>query len=759
LSDWRDGADHLDAQAGWSDIHDPAYLASNVEGGEGFDWYYHSSDAEAAQIRTPIEDQDHDEPWIWRYKDLRGWWENDHHERIGGERQAVATAWEPQSKPIWFTELGCGAIDKGTNQPNKFLDPKSSESSLPKYSNGARDDLIQLRYLQTVLGYWKDAVRNPLSEVYGAPMIDMTNAYVWAWDTRPFPAFPNNRDLWSDGENYARGHWLNGRVGARTLDSVVAEICERSGLTAIDTSQLFGIVRGYLVDQVTDGRTALQPLMLRYGFDAIERDGVLQFVMRRGTDAQVLVREGFAETGEIDGLIDQVREAEAEMTGRVRLRFIQAGADHEVVAEEAVLPDEATHAVAASDLPMAMTRSEGRQVAERWLTEARVSRETARFALPASKMALGAGDVVQLPGDGGEGDALYRIDRVEQSGVQLVEAVRIEPEVYTPSELPEDVPGLRAFVPPVPVLPLFLDLPLMSGDEVPHAPHLAVTAQPWPGSVALYASATDDNYALSEIIGARSVIGVTQSPLAAARTGLWDEGAPVQVKLTSGALETRDAAAVLNGANLVAIGDGTSGNWELFQFRQADLIAPDTYWLSGRLRGQLGSDGLMPDAWPVGSWIVLLNGAPVQTDLTSAQRRIAQHYRIGPARRGYDDPSYTHLVEAFDGNGLRPYSPSHLVLAGDLGADVGLSWVRRTRIDGDSWDTPEVPLGEENEAYLVRVVQGSTVLREETVSVPSWTYATAAQVADGVSAPARIEVAQLSARYGPGLFSGVDLAV
>ncbi len=757
LSDWRDGDDHLDAQD-WPSIYDPAYLAANVEGGEGFDWYYHSPEAEAAQIRTPITDLAHDEPWIWRYKDLRSWWENAHFERIGGVRQASPTAWEAQSKPIWFTELGCGAIDKGTNQPNKFLDPKSSESSLPKYSNGMRDDLIQLRYLQTVLGYWQDDARNPQSEIYAGSMIDLSNAYVWAWDTRPFPAFPNNLALWSDGENHARGHWINGRVGARSLDSVVREICDRSGLSAIDTSGLYGIVRGYLVDQVADGRTALQPLMLRHGFDAIERDGLLNFVMRSGTRAHDLARDTLAETDEIDGLTDQTRESEAEMTGRVRVRFVQAGADHEVIAEEAVLPDEATHAVANSELSMAMTRTEGRQVVERWLTEARVSRETVRFALPPSGMTLGAGDVVRLPADQGEGDGLYRIDRVEQSGLQLIEAVRIEPEVYTPSEMADDLPTSRAFVAPVPVLPLFMDLPLMSGDEVPHAPHLAVTAQPWPGSVALYSSATDDNYALSEIIAARSVIGVTETPMAAGPSGRWDETAPLQVKLTNGALESRDRLAVLNGANLAAIGDGSSGNWELFQFRDADLIATDTYWLSGRLRGQLGSDGLMPDAWPAGSQFVLLNGAPVQTDLTSAQRRVARHYRIGPARRGYDDPSYVHLVEAFDGNGLRPYSPCHLTLNGGLGSELTLEWVRRTRIDGDSWDVPEVPLGEESERYQLRVMHGATVLREETLSAPEWTYSTAAQTADGVVAPARIEVAQISARYGPGLSARIDLA-
>jgi hypothetical protein len=145
-------------------------------------------------------------------------------------------------------------------------------------------------------------------------------------------------------------------------------------------------------------------------------------------------------------------------------------------------------------------------------------------------------------------------------------------------------------------------------------------------------------------------------------------------------------------------------------------------------------------------------------DLSSAQRGIARHYRIGPARRGYDDPSYVHMVEAFDGNGLRPLSPVHLRLSGGVGTDITVSWIRRTRIDGDSWDVPDVPLAEETESYLVRVIQGGVVLRQEVVTVPGWTYSVAAQVGDGLVAPARIEVAQISARYGAGLFAGTLVA-
>jgi hypothetical protein len=43
LTDWRDGTDHLDYQAGVRFIHDLAYLKGNIEGGEGYDWYYTAS--------------------------------------------------------------------------------------------------------------------------------------------------------------------------------------------------------------------------------------------------------------------------------------------------------------------------------------------------------------------------------------------------------------------------------------------------------------------------------------------------------------------------------------------------------------------------------------------------------------------------------------------------------------------------------------------------------------------------------------------
>lgn len=750
LSDWREGRDHADAV--WGSIYDLAYLRSNVAGGEGYDWFYHSDAARAAQIRTPISDEAHEEPWIWRFKDIRNWWSNPHHERVGGLRSAEPTAWEPGVKPIWFTELGCAAIDKGTNQPNKFLDPKSSESALPHFSNGQRDELIQMQYLRAMYAWWLDPANNPVSEVYEGPMVDMSRGFVWAWDARPFPFFPGNLDTWSDGENYARGHWISGRMAGQSLASVVEEVCARAGVSAVDTKGLHGYLRGYAVSDVDTARGILQPLMLAFGVDAVERDGALQFRMRGEAKVTPIDPAHLVDSEEVEGRLQLIRAAEAELAGRLRLRFVETDANFEVAAEEAVLPDDVTQAVATTDMPLALTRREGRQLLERWLAESRVARDTVRLALPPSHMGLGAGDIVALEA------GLFRIDRVEQGPYQVIEAGRIEPGVYDPADIAEIAPRLAPFVAPVQVEAQFLDLPLMRGDEVPHSPHLAVSAKPWPGSVAVFSTPGQGELTLNTVIAGRATMGLLETPLRAGPVGRWQWQGDMQVRLIGGALQSVEADALISGANLAAVGDGTPEGWELLQFRDAEPLGDGRYILRVLLRGQFGSDAVMPEAWPVGSKFVLIDNAPEQIALPAAARGLARTYRVGPARRPVDDPSYTAFQLAFDGIGLRPYAPVHLRAARNAEGGISVSWIRRTRIGGDNWDGVDVPLGEEAETYLLRVEQDGTVRREVILSAPRWTYDPAQEAADTGGGPYAITVAQVSATVGAGYSARCDVA-
>ncbi|MBN8629975.1 MAG: glycoside hydrolase TIM-barrel-like domain-containing protein [Rhodobacterales bacterium] len=749
LSDWRDGEVHADSA--FRSIYNIEYLQANIAGGEGFDWYYNSLEGAIAQHRLPIHDQAYGEDWVFRYKDLKSWWSNLHHNRLAGVRSDTPTSWVPFSKPFRFTEFGCAAMDKGTNQPNRFLDAKSSESGLPAWSNGRRDDLIQMQYLLATTDFWANEANNPVSNLYNAPMVDMDHAYVWAWDARPFPEFPGQTAIWSDGANYAGGHWLNGRASSQPLSAVVREICWRSGVDALDVSNLFGLVRGYQQTDIVTVRSALQPLMLAFGFDVFEREGLL-FFRSRTAEVQADISDGeVAIVPDLDGRFEMTRLSDADIPGQVRLSFVDSQSSYELRSVETRYPDVESIAVSQTDLPLALTRPEGMAAVERWLAEARIARDTARFALPRSRLSIGAGDIVSVSG------SRYRIDRVEQTDSQLLEAVRVEPGVYVPSGRADADISVREFAPPVPTFPIFLDLPLLTGQEVPHAPHVAVAADPWPGSVAIWSSSEDAGYELNRLVTAPAVIGVTESPLTFHRPGLWDLGTPLRVKVMGGELSSASRTSVLNGANAMAIGDGSAGNWEVFQFADAQVVAPDTYELSVRLRGQLGSDGIMPAVWPVGSNVVLLDLALTQIDLALSSRGLARYYRIGAASRGYEDTNVVLRTEAFDGIGLRPYPIAHLRQK-DQSGDILVSWTRRTRVDGDTWQSTEVPLAEEFESYLVRIIQSATIKAEYNVSVPSFTYSPAMRTADGVTGSFEVAVAQLSAGFGPGRFRQISVA-
>jgi len=753
VSDWRDGDDHADA--GWGSIYDLGYLKANVAGGEGYDWYYHAPEAEAIQLRTPITDGAYGEPWVFRYKDLVNWWSNTHHDRVGGVRNALPTSWVPRSKPIWFTEIGCAAIDKGTNQPNKFLDPKSSESALPKYSSGSRDDLIQMQFLRAVFEYWDDPANNPVSPLYGGPMVDPSRTFIWAWDARPYPFFPGNRDLWSDGENYGRGHWLNGRVGARALSAVIADICARSGVREIDTSRVYAALKGYGAANGETGRAALQPLMLAYGFDAVEREGRLFFETRDGKALARLGEEAMV-LGEADrATVSLARAPEAEVSGRVRLTFVEADGDYETRAAEAIFPDEATTGIAQSEMPLVLTGAEAQKTVERWLAEARIARDRVEFALPPSRFGLGAGDVVEIAV--GDAAQAWRIDRVDQGEYQRVEAVRVERGTYIAADAVETEVAPRVFLPALPVEPVFLDLPLLSGDEVPHAPHVAAAAEPWPEEVAVYRSASGVDFALDTVLDRPAIVGVSESVLPAARAGLFDRGPALRVRFPAASLASVPQDALFAGANRAAIALPGADDWEVFQFAEAVPVAAGLWELALRLRGQAGTDHLAETDRPPGAVVVLLDGALRQVSLPSSLRGLSQVWRVGPGRRPVSDPSYVETARAFEGVGLRPYAPVHLRATRDGAGGHRLTWIRRTRIDGDSWAGLDVPLGEASELYVLRIIANGVLLRETTLAEPVFEYAQAMKDADGAPSVFEAHVAQISDRFGPGPFRRITI--
>lgn len=754
LSDWRTVDAHLDQVVSPS-IYDIGYLKSNLEGGEGYDWYYANSDDRDAQVRTPITDGN-GKPWIFRYKDIRSWWENAHFNRPAGIEAATPTDWVPQSKPFWIMETGCPAIDKGANQPNVFYDPKSSESAVPYYSEAHRDDLIQRRYIQAIVegytpehaGYVPDS--NPVSSVYDGRMVDPARIHIYAWDARPYPAFPNDEESWGDAPNWRFGHWLNGRFASLPLNEAVARILYDYGFTEFDASELSGSVPGFVIERVMAARDALQPLELAFFFDAVETTGRIR-MRHRGSDAAVtyLTADSIVEAQAGKELVTIVRGQETELPASAKVLYIGASSDYRKLVNEARKTSGRSSRIAQADLPLMLESDQAAAIAESWLHETWASRDQATFALPPSLLSIEPGDTVTLAF--GDRDKLFRVTGVGDSGVRSIEAQSIDPVVYKPGTSPVRVESFSDGLVVGPPAGVFLDLPKLRGDEPDEAGYVAIAQSPWPGDVAIFRSPDTDGFALASTVSISATIGETLTVLPAGPESRLDHATTLRVRLTAGALASVTQLQLLAGSNVAAVRNA-DGDWEVFQFENAELVGELTYDLSGLLRASAGTEAAMlSGAVAAGAPFVLLDSAVERIDLAPAELKLPLNWRFGPAARDIGHSDYNQVEHALQGVGRRPLSPVH-VRGTRTEQDLIISWIRRTRTGGDNWEVDEVALGEEAERYEVDILDNGAVVRTLLSTTPIVSYSGVEQIADfgAVQSQIQCQVFQLSQTWGRG---------
>ena len=766
LSDWRDGFEHADATGGVPAIYDRSYLQGNIEGGEGFDWFYPDASARAGQERSAIEDGAAGKPWVFRYKDLRSWWSELHFNRPGGVEADTPTGWVPQSKPIWFTEFGCPAVDRGTNQPNVFFDPKSSESFVPHFSRGWRDDVIQRAYIEATLAYWRDPENNPESSVYSGRMIDTDEAHAWTWDARPYPAFPALEEIWADGENWRRGHWLTGRLGSVQLGALVKHLCERAGTPGelVDVSQLWGAVEGYVIGALESPRVSIAMLARHFGFDAVESEGRIVFRMRGCAPALVLTIDDLVEPeGDTGDVIEISRGQETELPDALKWQFLRSDKEYEQSAAEARRQTTGSARETLEVFHMAVPPEETERRARRALMEAWVGRERLSFRLPPSRLAIDPTDVIALQHDGRQ--IPMRVTQTRDELSRVVEAVMADRDVY---DLPPGDPRpafLRRIDTFVSATVLLMNLPTLRDGDAAHEPYIAAWARVWPGRLSIYRSATLEGFDLLDTISVRGQIGRLLEPMPAGPVSRIDQGTVTTVEMFSGQLVSVSDTDMFAGANAFAV-ETDPGVWEVFQAAQAELVGTRQYRLSRMLRGVRGTEGSIRAEVAAGARVVALDSAVLPVPIAQGDVGQEWNWRVGPVFAPIDDPSYVAEEFAPTGRGLLPFSVVHVeqpFRRGRTLGDLTIRWTRRSRDFGaDSWEASEVPLGEASEAYEVDILDGGTVLRTLATTTTSALYSQAQQVADwgaalGPGDTLDIRVAQLSQTVGRGAVREVTL--
>jgi len=571
-----------------------AAIAAGIAGGEGHDWYFATQADRLAGIGTPITDSAHAEPWIWRVKDIASWWSNRHHDRPGGVRSALPTAWTPGMKPVWFCEAGFAAIDRATHAPHLFASARSTEGAIPPHSSGLPDPDIQRRALTALLARVGTGPLGP---------VDRDRVFAWCWDARPFPAFPGRADIWADAPDWSRGHWLNGRAGQSDLARVLAALAARVGIAA-DLRGVTGAVAGMAL-HTESAAQALEALALAHDLVCHEAGGRLVIAPRAALAAG-------------DGVIDPERvgaHAAAAITGTVpgsvRVRAADAAAPGAMLAVQvrAAAPGTGAQGATVLDLPalpLRLGRTEAEALGRRVL--ARLG-QTLVLALPAWAGVPAPGEAVRL---GAGGAALLVVSvRTGAEGHRLT-LVEDTPAAPPPAQLP--VPATMPIQPPRPEI-VVLDLPAWS------AARAGLFARPFvaPATVAIEGADGVHAHALAEPLTRGHLLwSLWPGP-----HGRLDRGNRIEVALDAGWLGRVDADRAAAGANRFAV-ESAPGVWEVFAALRVEPVSAGVVALSLLLRGLEGTMPARPFA-PAGSRLIVLDGDAPLVDLPASPARVSAH--------------------------------------------------------------------------------------------------------------------------------------
>jgi hypothetical protein len=193
---------------------------------------------------------------------------------------------------------------------------------------------------------------------------------------------------------------------------------------------------------------------------------------------------------------------------------------------------------------------------------------------------------------------------------------------------------------------------------------------------------------------------------------------------------------------------------EIIHFQDVTATDAGTYVLSTLLRGRRGTDVLHDS----GEMFVMLDNSAATHRRLLPLDRIGKTLHLAAVARGGDAGNSKPEVIQLAGNDLKPYAPVHLVASGSFGADMTLSWVRRTRVGGELKDGfGTVLLAEDAEEYELEILGPDDEVRREVTGLtsPTFTYRTVMQALDfpeGYPASAFV-VYQISAQVGRG-FAG-----
>ena len=533
-----------------------------------------------------------------------------------------------------------------------------------------------------------------------------------------------------------------------SLADVVGDLSQLAGLQLSDlnASDLEAIeVHGFVIARQATVRSSLELLMQAYKFDSVESEGLIKFVPLGADPIETFELDDFvlSESGEeASAYLPLSRADELEMPRSVTIKFSNPLSDYQTGAQTATRQVTFAQNDTTVEFAMAFTDAEAKAVADAALYSAWAARITTSWTSAFKFAHVEPTDVVMVDGN------LIRITKRTTHANQITFEGSFEtgqvmihsPVAATPLPAGQsiNVPGSTFWS--------LLDIPALVDFEADAGWYAAATGynDAWPGAVIFKSSDEGGTYINAALLTAATPMGAVAESLGSFTPNLFDEFHVLTVRVLAGELYSATESAVFNGANMALVGD------EVLQFKSAELIAANTYALTGFLRGRLGTS---TEGHLAGERFVLLDRSTmVRLSGTVAELNQARLYKGITLGRSLDTSAAQSLTNT--GQALKPLAGVQLGGGRDASDNLTINWVRRTRLDAGWQDYVDAPLAESTEAYEIDIYDSGFTVVKRTISVTSSTatYTAAQQVTDFGSTQSSVamRIYQLSATVGRG---------
>jgi hypothetical protein len=521
-------------------------------------------------------------------------------------------------------------------------------------------------------------------------------------------------------------------IGA-TLDSVVTSLSLRAGLTPLqlDVSTLVDdYVKGYVIGNQMSVRAALSQLQEAYFFDAVESEEVIKFV-KRGADSILTIspddlaaKEGVG--NDLPALLGYTRGQEEDLPRRVYVNYVdidtdyQPGSQHD---ERQVTSSETEQGI---DIAIVMQATQAKQIASMALMMSWVERDRFTVYLPRKYNYIEPADVITVS----PWVIRLRSKTEEPSGVVKFDAVATRSHIYLPSIVGAPGSGFEPGRPPQrqTTTALLLDIPYVSEAHANVGFYVALagaTSSAWAGATLFVSKDEGVTYESLATFTRPSTLGMTTTPLATFGGGnIFDEANTVTVTLGDGVdstLESVSEELVRGGTNWAIIGN------EIVGYKNATLVSAKTYVLSGLLRGRRGTEWAMSEHTTNDRFALL--STVYDVPVSGSEVGYARLYKMVTAGETVAGTAATPFT--FRAVRLRPYSPAQIGGGSDGSGNVTINWVRRARVGANWLNFTDVPLGENQERYVVQIWEEGyddcafTVVVDNT---STYTYTAASQI-------------------------------